>query len=202
MNISRDIGTWVAAFMMLSLFSFLWKENPCSKIAQSIYVGAGAGFFLAQSYKNINDMVVYRFREGQISVLIPTLLGILLFAQLSEKYAYLARFGTALPLGMGAGIALRALPSAQILSQIRATVESLNSINNIVILVGVVTTLFYFLFTVFTDSKNAIVRSSAEIGKYFMMVAFGLTFGTAVFGQISTYLGALQILLGDWLGLM
>ncbi len=202
MNISTDFGTWIMAFVMLSLFSFLWKENPCSRIAESLYVGAGSGYMLAMAYKNVQDMAFYRLSEGKLSMIVPIILGLCLFAGLTKKYSFLTRYGTALPLGMGAGLALRALPSAQILSQIRATLNPLNSINNIVILVGVVTTISYFLFTLFVDSDNKIVRTSSDIGRYYMMITFGLTFATAVFQHVAIYFGSLQLLLGDWLGLM
>ncbi len=111
----------------------------------------------------------------------------------------MSRYASALPLGLGAGIALRAIPSAQILSQIRATLVPLNSIDNFLILVGVVTTISYFLYT---TEQNKSVRGLGTIGMYFMMITFGLTFATAVFQHVAIYFGTLQLLLGDWLGLI
>jgi hypothetical protein len=199
MGVSNDPGTWVMAFIMLSLFSFLWKESPFSKIAEAIYAGAAAGYMLALSYKNVKDMAIHPLTQGKSTLIVPIVLGLLLYCSLSKKYSHLSRYGTAIPIGIGTGLALRALLSAQILSQIQATVLPVNSLSNIFIIVGVVTTLSYFLFT---TSQNKVVRISAEIGKNYMMVAFGLTFATAVFTHIAIYFGALQLLLGDWLGLM
>ena len=199
MNISTDIGTWIMAFIMLSLFSFLWKENACSHIAESIYVGSTAGFMIAQAYKNIKEMAVFPLASGKISMIVPILLGILLYARFTRKWSFLSRYATAVPIGLGAGIALRALPSAQVLSQIRATTLPLNSINNILIVVGVITTMSFFLFTV---TQNKALQASAVVGRYYMMVTFGLTFATAVFQHVGIYFGALQLLLGNWLGLM
>jgi len=198
-NISTDIGTWIMAFIMLSLFSFLWKENACSHIAESIYVGAGAGFTIAQAYNTIKDMAVYPLTQGQFSLIIPILLGLILYSRFSNKFSHLSRYAMAVPIGLGAGIALRALPSAQVLSQIKATTLPLTSINNILIVAGVVTTMSFFLFTV---SQNKVQKVSSEIGKYYMFITFGLTFATAVFQHVGIYLGALQLLLGNWLGLI
>lgn len=199
MNLSTDIWTWVMAFIMLSLFSFLWKENPFSKIGESIYVGAASGFMLAQGFNQLKNMAIYPITEGRISLVVPIFLGLLFFTRFSTKYSFLSRYASALPLGLGAGIALRAIPSAQILSQIRATLVPLNSIDNFLILVGVVTTISYFLYT---TEQNKSVRGLGTIGMYFMMITFGLTFATAVFQHVAIYFGTLQLLLGDWLGLI
>ncbi len=199
MNISTDIGTWVMAFIMLSLFSFLWKESPFSKVAESVYTGAAAGYMIVIAFKNVKDLAFHPLGKGDFSIVIPIILGLFLYGGLTKNYAYLTRYGTALPIGIGIGVSLRALLSAQILSQIEATVLPLNSVDNIFLILGVVTTLSYFLFT---TSQNGVIRTSALVGKYYMTVTFGLTFATAVFTHIAIYFGALQLLLGDWLGLM
>ena len=36
-------GAWVAAFLTLAIFSFLYKDNPFYKIAEHIFVGISAG---------------------------------------------------------------------------------------------------------------------------------------------------------------
>ena len=154
---------------------------------------------IAQAYKNIRDMAVYPLSQGKISIIVPIILGLLLYTRFSRKYAFLSKYATALPIGLGAGIALRALPSAQVLSQVRATLIPLNSINNILIVIGVFTTMSYFLFT---TSQNKFIQKSSVIGKYYMMITFSLTFATAVFQHVGIYFGSLQLLLGNWLGLI
>ena len=136
MGVSNDPGTWVMAFIMLSLFSFLWKESPFSKIAEAIYAGAAAGYMLALSYKNVKDMAIHPLTQGKSTLIVPIVLGLLLYCSLSKKYSHLSRYGTAIPIGIGTGLALRALLSAQILSQIQATVLPVNSLSNIFQLLG------------------------------------------------------------------
>jgi hypothetical protein len=200
MNVSTDIAVWIMAFIMLSLFSFLYKENPAFSIAENIYVGAGAGHMIAMGYRNIMGMAVHPLREqGQWSMIIPLLLGLMLYTRFTRRYAFLSRYGLALPIGMGAGLALRALPAAQVLSQVRATLVDLTNVDNLVLMVGVVCTLIFFLFT---TAQNNFARQASKLGKYFMLVTFGLTFATAVFQHIGIYFGSLQLLLGTWLGII
>jgi len=198
--LSTDPWVWLSALLMLALYSFLYKENPVFRLVEHFYVGSGAGYMLAVGFRSIkNTGWVPLTEKGQISLLIPLVLGILLYSRYVPKVAWLGRLGLSVSVGLGAGISMRAIPSAQIIGQIRATVGPLNSLDSILMLVGVIGTICYFLFT---TRRNAVVSGLASIGKWTLMITFGLTFATMVFGQASIYLGALQTLLGTWLGLI
>ena len=41
------IGVWIAVFLTLSIFSFLYKDNPFYKIAEHIFVGVSAGYWMS-----------------------------------------------------------------------------------------------------------------------------------------------------------
>ena len=45
------IGAWMVAFFTLSVFSFLYKDNPFYKLAEHVFVGAGTAFFTLQYYE-------------------------------------------------------------------------------------------------------------------------------------------------------
>jgi len=45
------IGGWLICFLTLSVFSFLYRDNPFYKIAEHVFVGAGTAFFALQYYK-------------------------------------------------------------------------------------------------------------------------------------------------------
>ena len=42
MFITDIIGAWLAAFLTLSILSFLYKENPLFKAAEHLFVGTSA----------------------------------------------------------------------------------------------------------------------------------------------------------------
>lgn len=46
------IGAWLIAFFTLSVFSFLYKDNPFYKTAEHIFVGAGTAFFTLEYYES------------------------------------------------------------------------------------------------------------------------------------------------------
>ena len=43
-------GAWVAVFLTLAIFSFLYKDNPFYKIAEHIFVGVSAGYWTSMFF--------------------------------------------------------------------------------------------------------------------------------------------------------
>ena len=46
----RTIGVWLSALFTLAIFSFLIGDNVCYKIAESIFVGASAGYAMVVGF--------------------------------------------------------------------------------------------------------------------------------------------------------
>ncbi len=44
------IGTWIAAFLTLAIFSYLYDDNPFYKAAEHLYVGISAGFLASLAF--------------------------------------------------------------------------------------------------------------------------------------------------------
>jgi len=198
-NLSNDPTLWIAGILIIMLYSFLYKENPFFRFAEHLYIGVGAGHALVVGFGNVRNQGWTPLVSGNMMMIIPLILGILLYTRFFKSIAWISRLCISIPIGLGIGLALRGLPAAQILSQIRATLVPLNSINNFILVFGVIGTLSYFFFT---TKQTKLVRGLSEFGRWTMMVTFGITFGTAVFGQMSIYMGALYRVLDLWLGLV
>ena len=98
--------------------------------------------------------------------------------------------------GIGTGMAIRGTIGSQIVEQIRATLIAPNTFNNIVIIVGVLTTMAYFFFS---WEQKGILGPAARLGRIIMMVTFGASFGNTVMGRMSLLIDRLQFLLLQWL---
>ena len=196
---STNVGDWLAALSILALYSFLYKENPVYRFAEHLFVGISAGHAIAMAYGNVRDVAVKPMFDGRWVLAFPCLLGILLFARFSKKNSWLARYPVALITGIGTGMALRGIPSSQILAQLNGIFIPLTNISNIILFFGVIGALVYFLFT---KEHKGIVGGFASVGKWIMMVSFGATFGTTVFERLSLFIGTLNTVLGDWLGII
>ena len=72
-------------------------------------------------------------------------------------------------------------------------------ISTAAVLVGVISVLVYFLFSV---KRVGPVRKISMVGLFFIMVSFGATFGFTVMTRISLLTGRALFLLRDWLHLI
>jgi len=197
---TTDFGVWVAAMLTIAAYSFLWKENRLYRAAEHIFVGIGAGYSLAMGYTNIVgkawDPIT---KKGQFYLIIPVLMGVLLFARFIKSISWASRIPLAFIVGMGAAVALRGAIEQQFVKQIQATMIPLNTVNNAIVVFGTVGVLSYFFFTF---PKNRALSVSTNIGRWIMMITFGAAFGNGVMGRISLSIGVMQFLFGQWIKLI
>ncbi|MDR4506388.1 MAG: hypothetical protein MRK01_16575 [Candidatus Scalindua sp.] len=206
-------GIITGAAFTLAMYSFLYKDNPVFKIAENLFVGVAMGYWIIITWFNIlkpdvfETLIVPIFKDTgnppQFGVLFPTLLGIFMLLRFSKKLAWLSRWSFAFIVGLGAGITIPNFIHAFILKQL--TFDSListsipASMNNFLILLGIVSVLIYFFFSV---EHKGVVGGVSVIGIWFLMIAFGASFGYTVMARMSLLIGRIQFLIGDWLGLL
>ncbi len=88
----------------------------------------------------------------------------------------------------------------------------LTSVNNVIFVVCVASTLTYFFFTVtarinptdpgIVQGLKRVLMATSEVGKWAMMIGFGASFGTTVMARISLFIGRLQFLFGEWIHIL
>ncbi len=204
-------GIILAAGLTLALYSFLYQDNPLFKSAEHIYVGVAAAYSTAQIWYLVllADVVTPVFNldanaeRGNDWVLIfPTILGLFMLMRFSRKLEWLSRISFAFVVGLGAGFSIPRSISSFILAQIEPSLRplswSLEGFNLLLILIGVVTVLIYFLFSI---EHTGLVGGASKVGIWFMMVSFGASFGYTIMARLSLLIGRVGFLLGDWLNL-
>jgi hypothetical protein len=213
-KISRQgIGIFVAAGLTLIMYSFLYRDNPLFKIAENLYVGVGLGYSTIMVWHQYMKMEVYNpllnapTREALLEALrmrtIPIILGILLLTRLSRRYAWLSRYAYGLMIGWFSGVYIPFAASSFILRQLEPTVRPLGAslgqvLGTLAILIGTVSVLFYFFFSVEHKGAGGAV---SRVGIWFLMVSFGASFGYTVMGRLSLFVGRAKFLLTEWLGI-
>ncbi len=199
MSLSSDPWIWLQAIVVLCVFSFLYKDNPIFSSAQSFYVGAAAGHGIIMSIQNLRSLVLTPLNQGKMIVIIPVILALMLLARFFKGYTWVSRIAMAVPVGVGAGVALRAIPGAQIWKQIASSAANVSTIDGWIMLVGVVATIVFFLFT---TAQNSTIHSIGQVGLGFMCITFGVTFAGAILTYISIFYGPAGNVFGQWLGLV
>ena len=200
------IGTWIAGFLTLAIFSFLYKDNPVYKLAEHIYVGVSAGYWLIYvAFFDVYPMLIQGFQNEtgleKWILLVPGALGLIMLSRWFPKTAWLSRWPIAFTVGIGAGLGITANIQGYVMPQLQATLLPVTgwnmvSINNVILTVGVVTTILYFYFS--KPHKGAL-GWAARVGIVFIMVSFGASFGYTLMARISLLIGRLYFLLSDLL---
>jgi hypothetical protein len=227
-SLSRTIGVWVAAVLTLSIFSFLYRDNPFYKLAESVLVGVSAAYWMVVAYWDVLIPNLFgklwpswiqswampglspQHEEYWFAYFIPLGLGIMLLWRLSPRGSWIGLWPLAFSIGATAGLRLVGFFEADFLSQIRSGIVPLavfkdshfdveRTIENVVLLTGTLTCLAYFFFSF--EHKGSLGRLS-QVGVWVLMITFGAGFGYTVMGRIALLAARLEFLFDDWLWLI
>ncbi len=220
------LGIWIAAFLTLCIYSFLYRDNPFYRFAEYLFVGMSVGYGIVLSYHQ--GFIPFAWQPFWAAVtgesllglikLIPIGVGLLFFAGLSPRHTWLIRFPSAILIGVGCGLAIPNVLRAHIFEQTRGTVEPFSEIHNQItgvsveamppgeftalvigaalMVIGVICTLTYFFFSV---EHRGPVKWISKVGIAFLMIGFGSAFGNTVMGRVALLIQRVDFLINDWL---
>lgn len=211
----ETIGVWIASLLTICILSFLYKDNPFYKFAEHLFVGISAAYWASYSWHNILIPNLYQplFREAQFAYIVPLLLGIMMLMRLAPRVGWLSRWPLAFIVGTYSGYYFITYLQTNAVEQVRATLVSvvdveswlvffsdpglisfLNAIAIPVVVVGVITGLIYFFFS---REHTGVFGGLAKVGIWFLMIAFGASFGYTVMARISLLIGRM-LFLSEW----
>jgi hypothetical protein len=216
----------VAALFTIFIFSFLYKDNPFYKVAESVVIGVSAAYWMVVGFwttiiPNLFGKLMPGWikswampdlaGERELIYIVPLILGIMLLWRLSPKAGWISRWPLAFIIGTTAGIRLLGFLHADFLSQTRNSIVSIHgvdasggfdfwlSVRMLTIVIGVLCGLVYFFFSI---EHKGFVGKTARVGIWFLMVTFGAAFGYTVMGRIALLAIRLEFLMDDWLWLI
>ncbi len=205
MTFIEHFQIWLRAYLILSLFSFLYKDNKFYKMSEHIFAGLSAGYYVGLIWQSviIQQLVNPMIDNGEWWLIFPGILGALMFARLIPKWSWVSRVSLAFVIGNTAGIYIIQSLHGAIMLQIAPMVTSLGgsdgsfgaSLLTLIVTVGVISTLVYFYFS---KEHTGLMGYTAKVGIWFIMIAFGAHFGYTVMGRISLLIGRAEFLYYDW----
>lgn len=204
------IGVWIAAGLTLCMFSFIYKDNPFFKFGEYLYLGVSVGYTMNVLWhqffkpKFIFPLLPFLDPSGETHfnalVIIPGILGFFILLRLVPKLAWLSRTTFAFYIGGSAGIGIYNVINGLFLPQLYSTLNRITldvaGFNNLVLLVGAFAVLVYFFFSL---EHTGVVGWISRVGIYFLMIAFGASFGYTVMARVSLLIGRMQFLLFTWI---
>ena len=208
-------GIWIAAFLTLCIFSFLYRDNPFYRFAEHLFLGVSVGYsivltihqgFIPVAWKPLAAAFTDDTARSGFIKLIPICIGLLFFARLSPRRTWLIRYPIAILIGWGTGVAIPNVLQTDIFTQIHGTLTPFlqlgtlsvgEIIGAILMVIGVICTLTYFFFSV--EHRGA-VGGLSKIGIAFLMIGFGSAFGNTVMGRVALLIQRVDFLINDWIG--
>lgn len=208
----QPFGTFLGALLTLGILSILYKENPIYRVCEHIFVGVASAHGVVTVFANTikPGIQVNMIQKGQWWELIAIALGLMIYFQPFKKLTWISRVPMAFWLGYNAGYALTIRTAMPLFSNITSSFKDiwviqnggfnfLSSLNNLIFVTALVFTMVYFFFSV--EMKGPMLGAS-KLARYFMMIAFGYSFGTTLMSRVSLFLGRLQFLFSDWLHIL
>lgn len=164
------------AIFALSILSWAFKSNPIHRIVESLYIGVTAGYLLITNLNTAFKSAILPLPQDPLLV-IPIILGLMMYARLSKKYAYLSNFSIAFITAIGIGLSTRTIIQSDVIRQFTNTAiplliptDALRTLGNIVIVVSIISSIAYFTYSI--EHKGS-YGSLAKVGISFMMIGFG-----------------------------
>jgi hypothetical protein len=220
-NLSPDVGIWVGALLTLFIFSFLYKDNPLYKFAEHLFVGISAGYYIVLNYWTVIHVNLvaplaaafsghlpggpFHVQQGDYRALlvIPALLGLLLFTRLFGRIDWMSRWSLAVIIGVYAGLKTTGFAQGDLVAQVQASLQPLwipgnpwASFNAILFTVGLIASLLFFFYS---REHKGVLGGVSRLGVWFLMISFGAGYGYTVMSRVSLLIGRFQYLIEDWL---
>jgi len=155
--------------------------------------------------------------QQQVSMWVAMVLGVMLLTRLAPRGGWIAAWPLAFIVGVTAGLKIVSHVESDLMAQAVATMQPVvkvvetadggvsawsttwASLPGVLVLVGVICSLAYFLFSV---QHRGVVGGAARVGVWYLMITFGAAFGMTVMGRIALLAARCEFLLDDWLWLI
>lgn len=176
----------------IAIYSYiLYKENPVYKFAEATMIGIALANASYMAIQSLSKSGIQSFTAGNYLLIIPLLMGPLFFLQHAPKpYVRLAQWPISVLTGIGLAVAIRGSGHTYIYNQVKACFVPL-TLNNAIIVLGVILSLFYFVYTI-DVSSNHTVRRIHNFGRYAIMIYLGAMFGSVTMTRLTYISGILE----------
>ena len=209
----HGIGIWIAALLTLAAFSFLYKDNPVFRFAESLFAGVSLGYYVGivlnqtlmpNLFRPLGEDF-HRMQQGlpalNLDLLVAGLIGVMLYLRYVPRIAWVARYALATYVSYYIGVEFTRRLHGEVLPQLSRAILPIahfdaKALISIVFMAGVYSVLVYFFFS---KEQNAVTKRVARLGIWFLMISFGAAFGFTVMGRVALLIGRFNFLILSWI---
>jgi hypothetical protein len=194
------ILVWFAAGATISVLSYFFKPLPSFDFYESVTIGGAIANASLVTLGRLNRYNV-NLLSGDLSYLIPILLGLLMFAMLTKRHKWVIYYPSSIMIGTGMGMLLAESFKMVIIGnvvgvidQVRLATTTTDVINGLIILVGFATSTAYFIYTV---KQEGLMKYITVVGRLFMMAALGVTWASYMLDKTESVIALFYGVLRD-----
>ncbi len=173
------VTTMIIGTLAAMAWSILYKENFFYRIAEDLTIGVMGGYVMARLVLNVNDNFITPMIGGEIINIVPIVLGLMMWTQLTKEHRWIARTPLSFITGIGAAIAMKGAIYGNILVPIAsmATPPSGSMVDHLIAAIATITTVAFFFFTI---KPVGPLKWVSKTGRLMMMIGFGSVAGSSV----------------------
>jgi len=202
------IGEWgilVGSLLVLMIWTYMWKATKVFHYGSAVCVGATMGHFFVIAIQTLYEIAYLRVLK-EAWVIIPIILGFMLFARFRRGFGWLSTTSISVIVGVSLGLLVAGGIYTQILGQITLVMglpfvgaDVFTLFNSLVTFFGCFAVIAYFLFQR-SLADLAPIRALTRLGRILMLGAGGVGFATGYAFRITMMLNALQPYNATWPG--
>jgi len=164
----------------------VWRDNPLYRWAQHTFLATSVVTFVLLTSKVIWSHALQPLLQGNLLMIVPLILGCLIFTnQFGRSVNWISRYPIWILMGVGTAFAIRSVIQTQvtqqiltILGKVKMAPTALGTLNNIIAIIFPIAVFSYFFF--YFMHQTGVGRGISKLGRYCIMLAFGVGFGGAM----------------------
>ena len=189
----HPLSPYLGTILVLCVLSFLYKENPFYRIAESLFVAVSVGYGFVYNIWNFRRLTWTPLTTNWSAnwwYVIAIFIGLFYYSYWSRKYFFLYRIPLSYAVGLSIGTGLYGTVYKSFVVQITSTFLGVaetpfDTFSNIVIIIGVLTSITFFYFS---KEHTGLLGVSSRIGRYFILIFLGAAFGNTVMGRTALFI--------------
>jgi len=199
--------TLISLILTLAIFSYLLDDNPLFRLAISMFVGLAAAFTVVVTFQSVILPLTNSGPGNAILFTVALAFTLLMLVKPIRSLRILSNVPLGFLIAVGASISIIGAISGTLIPIVSQTAQIdrdgsfMAIISSIVIIVGVVSSLLYFNYSVRENAQGVVERGRimkliAGVGQGFIVITLGALYGAAILTSLTILTGQLDMLFG------
>ena len=199
MDLFNFLQISAGVIIVLCVWTFLYKETRFYRFVEYTMIAATTASLTVMNWESVNRIGIQSIQKGSYEFILPFILGALLYSRFWKNKEWLQRYPMAVLTAVSTGLAVRGIVGTEIINQIASTAKLSFNLNNIILVIGVITGIYYFVFTTKLSLPKQVDYPLKKVGRFFIMAMMGFYVGNTFMSRIVTLIDRLQFILFDWI---